>query len=234
MPLTQNNSKNLTIGFLCGKKELGTSAAYCKALFALKQIYRCRLVLFGNAITQNLYSQCDFIDENLDMGEPDTSIKSPKSREQIATINSCALDYLIVADAKSAFIRFCLTTSARRVICGLKAISLLSWRTRTIPIYASAKYANTHYDDLLLYFARRINPRIYEARVGEVDFSHARFYADDKAKQKVDVFLAKHGVEKAFVISGKASAESVESKASVSGMDSACLVAPPPYREITI
>lgn len=220
-----NKSKNLTIGFLCSKKELGTSAAYCKALFALKQIYRYRLVLFGNAMTQNLYSQCDFIDENLNIGEPDTNIKSPKSREQISMINSYALDYLIATDAKSAFIRFCLATNAKRVICALKAISLLSWRTRTIPIYARAKYANTHYDDLLLHFARRINPRIYDLRVKEVDFARARFYADAEAKQKADAFLAKHGIEKSFAILDKANAES---KAGASSIDSAYFVAPPP------
>lgn len=220
-----NKNKNLTIGFLCSKKELGSAAVYCKVLFALKQIYRCRLVLFGNAMTQNLYSQCDFIDENLNIGEPDTNIKSPKSREQIATINSYALDYLIATDAKSAFIRFCLATNAKRVICGLKVASLLSWRTRTIPIYTSAKYANTHYDDLLLHFARRINPRIYDLRVKEVDFARARFYADTEAIQKVDTFLAKHGIEKPFATSNKANAES---KASTSSTDSAYFAAPPP------
>ncbi len=185
-----NEHRTKTIAFVCAKKELGTSIAYLKTLYALKEIYKCRLIVFGNSLSKNLYEQCKFIDEHLDIGECNHHLKSTQTKMQVATINSYCCDYLIAPDAKSTFLQFCLATNAKHIICALKFVSLFSLRTKTIPIYAKKVFKNMSYETKLLYFARKINPKLFDKYIPTLDFSKIQLCASSIATQKVQAFFA--------------------------------------------
>lgn len=59
--------KPLKIGFLVASIELGSNVAYAKAIYALKALYPCKLIVFGNTITTALYSQAKHIDHLIDI-----------------------------------------------------------------------------------------------------------------------------------------------------------------------
>lgn len=180
----------MVVGFVCASKELGSNIVYAKALCAIKALFACRLIVFGNATTTALYSQASHIDLLLDIGADvwDPSFKENISK-QIAIINSFACDYLILSDSKSSFLRFGLATNAKRVLCARKFVSLFAWRARTLPIYASRTYKQMSFENILLHLVRLINPKAFDAAITRLDFSPARLCAPESIQAQVDTIL---------------------------------------------
>lgn len=180
----------MVVGFVCASRELGSNIVYTKALCAIKALFACRLIVFGNATTTALYSQASHIDLLLDIG---ADVWDPISKEniskQIATINSFACDYLIVSDSKSSFLRFGLATNAKRVLCARKFVSLFAWRARTLPIYASRTYKQMSFENILLHLVRLINPKAFDTAITRLDFSPARLCAPESIQAQVDTIL---------------------------------------------
>lgn len=182
----------MVVGFVCASRELGSNVIYAKAFCAIKELFACRLIVFGNATTTALYSQASHIDTLLDIGLDVWQLdSSPKEtiHKQITTINSFACDYLILSDAKSAFLRFGLATNARRVLCARKFVSLFAWRARTLPIYASKVYKQMGFENILLHLVRLIDPKAFDSRIASLDFSPARLCAPEPVQAKVDTIL---------------------------------------------
>lgn len=180
----------MVVGFVCASRELGSNIVYAKALCAIKALFACRLIVFGNATTTALYSQASHIDLLLDIG---ADVWDPSSKEniskQIATINSFACDYLILSDSKSSFLRFGLATNARRVLCARKFVSLFAWRARTLPIYASKTYKQMSFENILLHLVRLINPKAFDTSIARLDFSPARLCAPEPIQAQADTIL---------------------------------------------
>lgn len=190
----------MVVGFVCASRELGSNVIYAKALYAIKALFACRLIVFGNATTTALYSQASHIDTLLDMGtdvwQLDSSPKESISK-QIAAINSFACDYLILSDSKSSFLRFGLATNARRVLCARKFVSLFAWRARTLPIYASKTYKQMSFENILLHLVRLINPKAFDTSIARLDFSPARLCAPEPIQAQADKIL-RHIYQKRF------------------------------------
>lgn len=182
----------MVVGFVCASRELGSNVIYAKALYTIKALFSCRLIVFGNATTTALYSQASHIDTLLDMGtdvwQLDSSPKESISK-QIAAINSFACDYLILSDSKSSFLRFGLATNARRVLCARKFVSLFAWRARTLPIYASKTYKQMSFENILLHLVRLINPKAFDTSIARLDFSPARLCAPEPIQAQADTIL---------------------------------------------
>ncbi|ETD26822.1 hypothetical protein [Helicobacter canis] len=190
----------MVVGFVCASRELGSNVIYAKALYAIKALFSCRLIVFGNATTTALYSQASHIDTLLDMGtdvwQLDSSSKENISK-QIAVINSFACDYLILSDSKSSFLRFGLATNAKRVLCARKFVSLFAWRARTLPIYASKTYRQMSFENILLHLVRLINPKAFDTSIARLDFSPARLCAPEPIQAQADKIL-RHIYQKRF------------------------------------
>lgn len=182
----------MVVGFVCASRELGSNVIYAKALYAIKALFSCRLIVFGNVTTTALYSQASHIDTLLDIGldvwQLDSSPKESISK-QIAAINSFACDYLILSDSKSSFLRFGLATNARRVLCARKFVSLFAWRARTLPIYASKTYKQMSFENILLHLVRLINPKAFDTSIARLDFSPARLCAPEPIQAQADTIL---------------------------------------------
>lgn len=182
----------MVVGFACASRELGSNIIYAKALYAIKALFPCRLIVFGNDMTTALYSQASHIDTLLDIGldvrRLDSSSKENMSK-QIALINSFACDYLILSDAKSSFLRFGLATNAKRVLCARKFVSLIAWRARSLPIYASKTYKQMSFENILLHLVRLINPKAFDAGIARLDFSPARLFAPKSIQAQADKIL---------------------------------------------
>lgn len=187
----------MVVGFVCASRELGSNVIYAKALYAIKALFACRLIVFGNATTTALYSQASHIDTLLDMGTDVWQLDSSSAREQIAAINSFACDYLILSDSKSSFLRFGLATNARRVLCARKFVSLFAWRARTLPIYASKTYKQMSFENILLHLVRLINPKAFDTSIARLDFSPARLCAPEPIQAQADKIL-RHIYQKRF------------------------------------
>lgn len=71
----------MVVGFVCASRELGSNIVYAKALCAIKALFACRLIVFGNATTTALYSQASHIDLLLDIG---ADVWDPSFKENIS------------------------------------------------------------------------------------------------------------------------------------------------------
>ena len=180
----------MVVGLVCYKQELGGSLSYVKALYALKKIYDCRLILFGNPLTKNLFKHCDWIDVSLDLGNLDRlDIKA--QYERLDLINAYKCDYLIATTTSEAHVKFLLASNARRIVCATKLYSLLSPRCLTVPIYTFKKYHSMSSENIMLSFARRISPRRFDRGVASLDFSACALEAGEAARDRIRDFLSR-------------------------------------------
>lgn len=58
----------LTIGYVF-HYALGDTIRILSSFYAIKHIYGCKLVIFGNALMRHLCNHTDFVDECVDIGE---------------------------------------------------------------------------------------------------------------------------------------------------------------------
>lgn len=167
--------KRLRIGVIFIQNALGESVIGLESFYAIKQIYDCELIIFAKSTLQNLLRHCEFVDEVRECTKE--------------AIDSARCDYAILSNAKTMFINFALSTNAKKIICATKFRSLISPRCRTVPIYMGKRYY--HYDEreILLAYARAINPKRYDARIGGIDLANAKIACGSENTAKAREFL---------------------------------------------
>ncbi|RDU61528.1 hypothetical protein CQA44_08690 [Helicobacter sp. MIT 14-3879] len=178
----------MIVGLVCYKKELGASIGYIKALFSLKKIYQCKLIVFGNSMTHNLFRYCEYIDESLDLGDLENGMMQ-NQKLQLEIINQYHCDYLIASTAIKTHIRFLLSSNARYIICATKLLTLLSYRCKTVPIYFFNKYRNMRHEDIMLHFVRRIKPKVFDVHIASLDFKDSMLHVGETYKTRAQEFL---------------------------------------------
>lgn len=161
----------MVVGFFFPALGLGEMAIGFEAFYAVKHIYRCTLIIFGQQGMKNLLEYCNFVDAWLPT--------------QIEEINKQHCDYLILSNSKSYFIDFAKQTNAKSIICATKLLSLFSPRCKTVPIYFCKKYHNLNEREILLSYVRKINPKIYDSKIASLDFNEAKIASADTHKQFV-------------------------------------------------
>ena len=166
----------LRIGVIFIQNALGECVIGFESFYAIKAIYDCELIVFAKPTMQNLLRHCEFVDEVRECTKED--------------IDAVRCDYAILSNAKTIFINFALSTNARKIICATKFRSLFSLRCRTVPIYMGKRYY--HYDErqILLAYARAIDPKRYDERIGNIDLANAKIAYGSEREEKAQKFLA--------------------------------------------
>ncbi|RDU61458.1 glycosyltransferase family 9 protein [Helicobacter sp. MIT 14-3879] len=143
----------MTVGFI-HHYGLGDNILAFRALYECKRFYRCRLIVFGNALMMRLLQCCSFVDKIIDIHVLD--------KESALTIKKYHCDYLILTNPKSSYIsdlRICQTT----IITGTKIPSLFSSYCKTVPIFLLPQYRKMNVAEILCVLVRKINPTVYDA-----------------------------------------------------------------------
>ncbi len=163
---------------------LGDNIFTLEPLFALKKIFNCEVVVFGNAIMQNLLRYCDFVDV---VHNIDSDIAN-----HIATINMYNLDYVILVNCKRCYLRPLEQTNAKVIITTMKIPSLFSWRCKTIPLHFLPKYRRMPRYKQALCFIRKINPKIFDSKIKTLCLDDAKVQTTLAQKAQVKSLINNH------------------------------------------
>ena len=163
---------------------LGDNIFAIEPLFALKKIYKCDVIVFGNANMKNLLGNCNFVDYIYDV---DGDISN-----HISTINSCNLDYVILTNCKRRYLRPLEKTNARTIITTTKIPSLFSLRCKTIPTHLLPKYRSMSRYKQALCFVRAINPNIFDCKINSIRLDDAKIQTTITQKESVKTIIANH------------------------------------------
>lgn len=154
-----------TIGFL-HTYQVGDNIMTFPALYALKKIYDCRVVVFGNALMCEMLRYCDFVDERVDIGY--------LSKDSIPTIDSYHCDVIILTNSRRAFIKNLQATNARLIITPIKLFALFAMRVRTPSLYLLYAYRNLPEWQRHLLLVRCVDSKKYDEKKLSLDFTQAK------------------------------------------------------------
>lgn len=153
-------------------------------LFALKKIFNCEVIVFGNAIMQNILINCDFVDlvHNID-GD---------IANHIDTINSHCLDYAILTNCKRCYLRPLEKSNVGKIITTTKIPSLFSIRCKTVPLHLLPHYRSMPSQKKSLLLIRAINPNVFDSKIESICLDDARIQTTIAQKEKVKQIIQKH------------------------------------------
>ena len=160
---------------------LGDNVLAFDALYAIKTIYHCHLIVFGNAIFCNLLKHCDFIDEYQDI-QNDIS-------GHLELIDSYYLDYAILPKCKNSYLYPLLKTNVKTIIAPTKISSLFSLRCRTPSLFTFFKYRNMSMREKHLHIARELNRKLFDSRIKNLNFENAKIQTSPIYKNRITTFL---------------------------------------------
>ena len=163
---------------------LGDNVFAIEPLFALKKIYNCEVIVFGNANMQSLLLHCNFVDFVHDVGGDISN--------HISTINSYNLDYVILTNCKRCYLRPLEKTNARTIITTTKIPSLFSLRCKTIPIHLLPNYRSMSRYKQALCFVRAINPKIFDSKINSICLDDAKIQTTMLQKEKIKALISNH------------------------------------------
>ena len=165
---------------------LGDDFIAMEAIYALKKIYKCKVVLFrvGGAMNR-LVKQMDFVDEYY-------ALDGYLSAKSVPIINKYHYDYLIITKSESQIFPLLPKLNARKIIIAAKGINVL---LSLLPKYRVVPMRNLLLKKIglraqCLNMVRAINPRLYNKSINSLDFSNARVQTTAQHKRFVDEFLA--------------------------------------------
>lgn len=154
-----------TIGFL-HTYQVGDNIMTFPALYALKKIYDCRVVVFGNALMCEMLRYCEFVDERVDIGY--------LSEDSIPTIDSYHCDVIILTNSRRAFIKNLQATNAKLIITPIKLFALFAMRVRTPSLYLLYAYRNLPEWQRHLLLVRCVDSKKYDEKKLSLDFTQAK------------------------------------------------------------
>ncbi|OBV28735.1 hypothetical protein BKN38_09145 [Helicobacter sp. CLO-3] len=146
-------AKRQKIGLIGLGNGVGDALFALKAMYGLKHFYGAEVVYFSNKISKQMFRNCDFIDECVDLGDISGGFLRDFATAQMIAQEKC--DVVILGELKSKSVRLLKQAKIKRIICAMKIFSLFSWRCRTLPIYARSKYKNLSKEAILIAFARK-------------------------------------------------------------------------------
>lgn len=163
---------------------LGDNIFALEPLFALKTIFNCEVIVFGNAMMQNLLLHCDFVDCVHDINGDIAS--------HIDLFNSYHLDYAILTNCKRCYLYPLQKSNVKTIITTTKIPSLFSLRCKTVPIHLVPKYRNMTRYELSLSLVRKINPKLFDSKIKTLCFDDAKVKTTLDQKEKIQSFIANH------------------------------------------
>lgn len=164
---------------------LGDDFIAMEAIYALKKIYKCKVVLFrvGGAMNQ-IVNQMDFVDEYY-------ALDGYLSAKSVPIINKYHYDYLIITKSESQLFPLLPKLNARKIIIAAKGINIflaLSPKYTIVPM-RNIFLQKVGLREQCIKMVRAIDSRLYDKSVKTLDFSKARVRTTAKNKRFVDKFL---------------------------------------------
>lgn len=183
--MIQTNTTPIKVGFIYFHG-LGDNILTFDALYAIKTIYQCKLIVFGNALFANLLKYCDFVDEVVDIKN---DIQS-----HLSLINSYNLDYAILPKCKTSYLKALNQSNIHTIIAPIKIPSLLSRKCKTPSLLSFLKYRKMSMKERSLYVAREINPKLFDSQFPKLN--PPTIQTSKQHKQTIVHFLSHHQIHK--------------------------------------
>lgn len=163
---------------------LGDNIFALEPLFALKAIFNCEVIVFGNAIMKNLLLHCNFVDFVHDIQSDIAS--------HIDLFNSYNLDYAILTNCKRCYLYPLQESNVKTIITTTKIPSLFSMRCKTIPMHLLPKYRNMTRYEQSLGFVRKINPKLFDTKIKTLCLDNAKVKTTQEQKERVKTLVDNH------------------------------------------
>lgn len=199
-----SKAKPLRVGLISIGNGLGDNIFMLKALYALKEIYKCEVIAFGSGGAKNLFYNIAFIDEVVDVGNLKWGLLN---RNNIGIIDKYHCDYIICAIVENDNIALLKTSTARHIITPLCFSALYNKKFSNIVSLSFFNYFSIEFKEKLIRLfgltknicvgevmcalSREINPKIYDSKISSLDFNKIRIPTSDKNKTTILNFLNK-------------------------------------------
>ena len=115
---------------------LGDNIIALQALYECKRFYKCRLIVFGNALMKSLLEYCNFIDLVVDI--------HTLTKQSAQTIKHYQCDYLILTNPKRSYM-LDLGICKTKIVTAIKLYSLFSLNICTPCIFSFFQYRKMSY-----------------------------------------------------------------------------------------
>lgn len=131
-------------------------------LYSIKHIYNAKIIIFiENHNLKNLLN-LNFIDQ----------IQLINKNNIIQKINNHKLDYLISYISTCSTIQLLEQTNAKKIIIKAKFKSILSMKCKVVFFNILKRiHNNKNIEDLMLYYARKIQPKIFDKKIKNLYFN---------------------------------------------------------------
>lgn len=183
---------SLKIGYYC-PDALGDMITSLDMLYALKYIYNAKIIVFARNNTLSLLKSLGFIDY-IEILE--NSIK----QENLEKINQYSLDYIISYKANTFLIDLFIKSNAKKVITRLKIRSFFSIKCKTLWIKSLKRLYNKKTErDRLLFYARKINARIFDKKIKNLEFK-TQIKTNVTHKNLIKNFLNQNEIKRFIVL----------------------------------
>lgn len=164
---------------------VGDNVKVLRALYLMKKIYGAKVVVFGNALLKMYLQGMDFVDSIEDIGSLESS--------HIPLINSYHLDYAILTNARTKFIKILNESNAKCVITRAKLPSLPLKKFKTL-FTNLPPYRYMRGDDLMCEYVRLIDKKAYDVRIKSIESSdidtHTMLQTSPSNKEYVNKLFA--------------------------------------------
>lgn len=181
--------KQLNIGYYCST-QIGDTILSLKMLYSIKHIYNAKIIIFiENHNLKNLLN-LNFIDQ----------IQLINKNNIIQKINNHKLDYLISYISTYSTIQLLEQTNAKKIIIKAKFKSILSMKCKVVFFNILKRiYNNKNIEDLMLYYARKIQPKIFDKKIKNLYFDIS-IQTTQKNKNLINKFLYNNRINNFIII----------------------------------
>ncbi|ANV98379.1 hypothetical protein BBW65_06025 [Helicobacter enhydrae] len=163
---------------------LGDNVMMFDALLALKKIYDCELIVFGNALFAHLLEYCDFVDEVVDIRND--------IQAHLDVIDGYHLDYVVLPKCKREYLIPLKRSNVGCIIAPLKLSNILTPRCKTPSILSFLRHRAMSMREKALWLCRVINPKKFDTQIGCVDWQEAQIRTSPAHQTRTTEFLNKH------------------------------------------
>ncbi|AJC85539.1 glycosyltransferase family 9 protein [Campylobacter sp. RM16704] len=161
-------------------------------LYALKHIYKAKIVVFARNNTFSLLKNLKFVDY-IEILENQTK------QEKLEKINWYNLDYIISYKANTFLIELFIESNVKKIITRLKIKSFFSIKCKCVWIrLIRCFYGKKTERDRLLFYARKINSNIFDKKIKNLEFK-TQIQTNVIHKILINDFLRKNEI-KNFII----------------------------------
>lgn len=182
-------NKNFNVGYFCST-QIGDNILSLKMLYAIKHLYKAKITVFiTNPYLKNIL-EFNFVDK----------IEIINEENIIEMINKCKLDYLISYISTKHIIKILKKTNVKNIIIKSKFKTIFCClKCKVVWISLLKKIKNENIENINLYYARKINPEIFDKKIKSLEFN-VTLITKQSNKDLVNNFLKKYKIKKFITI----------------------------------